>query len=44
MTLDGVDEFVVPLELVDRTLEPLQDAGSRGYEVFVLWGGRLDGP
>jgi hypothetical protein len=44
VTLAGVDEFVVPLELVDQTLEPLQDAGSRGYEAFVLWGGRLDGP
>ena len=43
MTLAAVTEFVVPLELVDQTLEPLQDAGSRGYEAFVLWGGRLDG-
>ena len=40
--LDGVEEFVVPLELVDQTLEPLQKAGRKGYEAFVLWGGRLD--
>lgn len=44
MTLVGVDEFVVPLELVDQTLGPLQKAGRKGYEAFVLWGGRLDGP
>jgi hypothetical protein len=42
MTLAGVEEFVVPLELVDKTLEPLQRAGEEGYEAFVLWGGRLD--
>lgn len=41
MTLAAVDEFVVPLELVDQTLEPLQEAGREGYEAFVLWGGRL---
>lgn len=40
--LDGVEEFVVPLELVDQTLEPLQKAGRKGCEAFVLWGGRLD--
>lgn len=44
MTLAGVEEFVVPLELVDQTLGPLQEAGRKGYEAFVLWGGRLDGP
>lgn len=41
MTLAHVEEFVVPLDLVDQTLEPLQDAGSQGYEAFVLWGGRF---
>jgi hypothetical protein len=40
VTLASVEEFVVPLELVDQTLEPLQQAGRRGYETFVLWGGR----
>lgn len=43
MTLAEVEEFVVPLELVDQTLEPLQEAGRRGYEAFVLWGGQFDG-
>lgn len=42
MTLELVSEFVIPLELVDQTLEPLQEAGRHGYEAFVLWGGRLD--
>jgi hypothetical protein len=27
---------------VDQTLEPIREAGQRGYEAFVLWGGRLD--
>lgn len=42
MTLAAVEEFVIPLALVDQTLEPLQEAGRQGYEAFVLWGGRLD--
>ena len=41
MTLETVREFIIPLELVDQTLEPLQEAGRRGYEAFVLWGGRF---
>lgn len=41
MTLERVREFVIPLDLVDQTLEPLQDAGTSGCEAFVLWGGRL---
>lgn len=40
--LAAVEEFVVPVELVDQTLKPLQDAGGHGYEAFVLWGGALD--
>jgi hypothetical protein len=44
VTLADVHEFVVPLELVDQTLERLGDAGRQGYEAFVLWGGRrIDG-
>ena len=43
MTLAGVEEFIVPLDLVDQTLEPLQEAGLEGFEAFVLWGGRLAG-
>jgi hypothetical protein len=44
VTLTEVDEFVVPLQLVDETLDPLRAAGRKGYEAFVVWGGRLDGP
>jgi proteasome lid subunit RPN8/RPN11 len=43
VTLEAVREFVIPLELVDQTLEPLQEAGRSGYEAFVLWGGRFAG-
>jgi len=43
VTLEAVREFVVPPELVDQTLEPLQEAGSHRYEAFVLWGGRFAG-
>lgn len=39
MKLVNVREFIVPLDLVDKTLEPLQTAGEHGYEAFVLWGG-----
>lgn len=42
MTLAGVEEFIVPLELVDQTLDPLLRAGQQGYEAFVLWGGQVD--
>jgi hypothetical protein len=42
MTLNDVVKFVVPLEVVEQTLEPLQAAGAKGYEAFVLWGGRRD--
>jgi hypothetical protein len=41
VTLEAVREFVIPLQLVDQTLEPLHEAGRRGYEAFVLWGGRF---
>lgn len=41
MTLEAVRRFLVPPDLVEQTLKPLQDAGARGYEAFVLWGGRL---
>jgi len=43
LTLDHVEEFIVPRTLVSRTLRPLQAAGRGGYEAFVLWGGRTDG-
>ncbi len=40
--LADVDEFFVPLDLVEGTLKRLRAAGRRGYEAFVLWGGVLD--
>ena len=40
--LAAVDEFFVPLDLVEDTLTRLRGAGRRGYEAFVLWGGRVD--
>jgi hypothetical protein len=42
VTLIHVREFSVPLGLVDQTLERVQEAGQKGYETFVLWGGTLD--
>lgn len=44
MTLEHVDEFSVPMALVEQTLRPLQEAGRAGQEAFVLWGGRAAGP
>jgi hypothetical protein len=40
--LAAIEEFTVPLALVDQTLQPLQEAGGQGYEAFVLWGGLLE--
>jgi hypothetical protein len=42
MTLEKVREFFVPGDLIEQTLGPIQEAGERGYEAFVLWGGHLD--
>jgi hypothetical protein len=44
MSLANVRHFLVPLELVEKTLEPLQEAGREGWEAFILWGGRLNEP
>lgn len=41
MTLEDINEFVVPTELIEMTLETLRDAGSKGFEAFVLWGGEI---
>jgi hypothetical protein len=41
VTLADVREFLIPLELIDQTLEPLQEAGTQGHEAFVLWGGQF---
>jgi hypothetical protein len=41
VSLEEGGEFIVPAKLVEQTLRPIQEAGERGYEAFVLWGGRL---
>jgi len=43
VTLEGVREFIVPLQLLDQVLEALQEAGRHGYEAFILLGGHLVG-
>ncbi len=43
MTLKGVRDFIIPFKIVDKALEPLQEAGRHGYEAFVLLGGRVVG-
>jgi len=39
VTLADVDHFQVPSEIVEKTEERLRQAGSEGYELFVLWSG-----
>lgn len=38
--LTAIETFRVPRRLIELTLKPVEQAGSRGYESFVLWGGR----
>jgi hypothetical protein len=40
--LATVTRFIVPVSLLDQTLDVLTDAGQHGHEAFVLWGGRVD--
>lgn len=44
MTLQYVDEFIVPRDLVTETERALRQAGSDGYELFVLWSGKEEAP
>lgn len=37
--LTDVERFVVPSQIVQHTEERLLEAGSKGYEMFVLWSG-----
>lgn len=37
--LTDVDRFFVPSQIVQHTEESLREAGSKGYEMFVLWSG-----
>lgn len=40
MTLERVDFFAVPSDVIDATDRALCEAGQDGYELFVLWTGR----
>jgi hypothetical protein len=43
--LSDINRFVIAGDVIDRTLDVVQDAGRTGYEAFVLWGGvRSDTP
>ena len=41
MSLLSVTHFAVPKEVVLTTEQALQEAGSEGYELFVLWSGTI---
>ena len=44
MMLAQVEQFRVTTRIVEETEEALRAAGARGYEAFVLWSGRQNGP
>lgn len=39
MTVEHIRVFRVPRKVIADTTEALQNAGSEGYELFVLWSG-----
>lgn len=39
--LEHVREFRIDTDRMLQTLEVLRDAGRRGFEAFVVWGGRV---
>lgn len=41
-TLENVNRFVIPIQILRRTDMHLQTAGSKGCECFVLWTGLRD--
>ncbi|MDQ3380866.1 MAG: hypothetical protein M3546_11215 [Actinomycetota bacterium] len=43
MTLENVERFVVPGTVVADTEDALREAGTSGYELFVLWTGAVEG-
>ena len=43
MNLVGVRTFSISEELIEKTESTLRAAGNDGYEMFVLWSGRLEG-
>jgi hypothetical protein len=42
MNLEVVKAFAIPRSVVEQTEISLQEAGSEGYEIFVLWSGVID--
>jgi hypothetical protein len=44
VSLNAIRRFEVPPAIARRTEKALRDAGNDGYEMFVLWTGRRDGP
>jgi hypothetical protein len=44
MTLDAVNTFRVPAQVVAETEDALRRAGGDGWELFVLWTGQQTGP
>jgi hypothetical protein len=44
MTLDRIERFVVPRDLIKAGETAIRRAGRRGDECFVLWSGVADGP
>ena len=42
--LTDVEQFQVPGKIVNETEDTLRSAGAKGYEAFVLWSGKQNGP
>lgn len=43
MILADVKQFEVPIGVLEETDDSLQHAGSKGWELFVLWSGTIEG-
>jgi hypothetical protein len=44
VTLEHIERFAVPADVVADTERSLSQAGREGYELFVLWSGIQSGP
>jgi hypothetical protein len=42
MNLEEVKAFAIPRDIVQQTERALQESGSEGYELFVLWSGVIE--
>jgi hypothetical protein len=43
VTLERIERFVVPRQIVEHTERSLREAGQQGHERFVLWSGHPSG-